>query len=132
MRHVRSLRQLVLCLILLVAAPVAVPAQEMQPLMQGWEQHFSVTWDAVQRRGPTEVEGYVINKSPYRVGRLRVLVDSRGVARSAREAPEIDGIVHVSNDVPVGEFATVEIADALGPDLVAVGATAGESDGDGR
>ena len=55
-----------------------------------------------------------------------------GVARSAGEAPEIDGIVHVGHDVPVGEFVTVEIADALGPDLVAVGATAGESDGDGR
>jgi len=63
---------------------------------------------------------------------VRVLVDSAGVARSAREAPEIDGIVHVGHDVPVGEFATVQIADALGPDLVAVGATAGESDGDGR
>src|SRR5262245_5690775 len=76
MRHVRALRELVLGLILLVAAPAAVPAQEMQPLMQGWEQHFSVTWDSVQRRGRTEVEGYVINKSPYRVGRVRVLVDS--------------------------------------------------------
>jgi ribosomal protein S12 methylthiotransferase len=65
-------------------------------------------------------------------GRLRVLVDAIGVARSAREAPEIDGIVHVGHDVPVGEFANVEIADALGPDLVAVGADPGESDGDGR
>ena len=64
--------------------------------------------------------------------RLRVLVDSRGVARSAGEAPEIDGIVHVGHDVPVGEFVTVEVADALGPDLVAVGAIVGESDGDGR
>jgi len=64
--------------------------------------------------------------------RLRVLVDSTGVARSAGEAPEIDGIVHVGHDVPVGGFVSVEIADALGPDLVAVGATAGESDGDGR
>jgi ribosomal protein S12 methylthiotransferase len=61
-----------------------------------------------------------------------VLVDSTGIARSAGEAPEIDGIVHVGHDVPVGDFATVEIADALGPDLVAVGATAGESDADGR
>ena len=67
------------------------------------------------------------------IGReLRVLVDATGIARSAREAPEIDGIVHVGHDVPVGEFVSVEIADALGPDLVAVGATVGESDGDGR
>ena len=39
------------------------------------------------------------------IGReLRVLVDAVGVARSAGEAPEIDGIVHVGHDVPVGEF----------------------------
>ena len=44
--------------------------------MRGWEQHFSVTWDTVQRRGRLEVEGYVNNRSPYRVGNLRVLVDS--------------------------------------------------------
>ena len=76
MRHVRSIRTVVFGLALLLAAPGAAPAQEIQPLMQGWEQHFSVTWDAIQRRGRTEVEGYVINKSPYRVGRVRVLVDN--------------------------------------------------------
>jgi ribosomal protein S12 methylthiotransferase len=54
----------------------------------------------------------------------QVLVDSRGVARSHREAPEIDGIVHVRHDHAVGEFIEVEIVDALGPDLVAAGATA--------
>ena len=72
----RVVRELGLGLILLLAAPAAVPAQEIQPQMQGWEQHFSVTWDTMQNRGRTEVEGYVINKSPYRVGRVRVLVDS--------------------------------------------------------
>ena len=50
---------------------------------------------------------------------VRVLVDEPGVARSTREAPEIDGIVEVPVDLPVGEFADVEIVDALGPDLVA-------------
>jgi hypothetical protein len=76
MRNIRPLRTLVLGLALVLAAPGLAPAQELQPLMQGWEQHFSVTWDTIQRRGRTEVEGYVINKSPYRVGRVRVLVDS--------------------------------------------------------
>lgn len=52
---------------------------------------------------------------------VHVLVDAPGVARSHREAPEIDGIIHVCDDVPVGELTTVRIADALGPDLVAVG-----------
>jgi ribosomal protein S12 methylthiotransferase len=78
-------------------------------------------------------DGITAARRDEMIGReLRVLVDGTGVARSAGEAPEIDGIVHVGHDVPVGEFVTVEIADALGPDLVAVGATAGESDGDGR
>ncbi|PIE34851.1 MAG: 30S ribosomal protein S12 methylthiotransferase RimO [Ilumatobacter coccineus] len=53
--------------------------------------------------------------------RMRVLVDDVGVARSTREAPEIDGIVRVSSSLPVGEFADVDIIDAWGPDLVAAG-----------
>ena len=53
---------------------------------------------------------------------MRVLVDERGVARSHREAPSIDGVVHVDHLLAIGSFHDVEIADALGPDLVAVGA----------
>ena len=52
---------------------------------------------------------------------VSVLVDAPGVARSHREAPEIDGIIHVADDLPVGELTTVRIVDALGPDLVAAG-----------
>jgi len=52
---------------------------------------------------------------------VSVLVDASGVGRTHREAPEIDGIVHVGQDVEVGNFADVEIVDALGPDLVAAG-----------
>jgi len=48
-----------------------------------------------------------------------VLVDARGVARSHREAPEIDGIIEVPQSLPVGSFATVTISGAMGPDLVA-------------
>jgi ribosomal protein S12 methylthiotransferase len=61
------------------------------------------------------------------IGRtVRVLVDSPGIARSTREAPEIDGVIHVPSDLPVGEFADVELVDALGPDLIAAGGLAGE------
>jgi hypothetical protein len=76
MLPIRPLRALTLGLVLLLAVPGVAAAQELQPLMHGWEQHFSVTWDKVQRRGRTEVEGYVINRSPYRIDRVRVLVDS--------------------------------------------------------
>ena len=50
---------------------------------------------------------------------VRVLVDEPGVARSTREAPEIDGIIEVPHTLGVGEFHTVRITDAMGPDLVA-------------
>ena len=61
------------------------------------------------------------------IGRtVRVLVDAPGIARSTREAPEIDGVIHVPAALPVGEFADVAIVDALGPDLIAAGGFAGE------
>ena len=48
-----------------------------------------------------------------------VLVDTPGIARSYREAPEIDGVIAVPNHLAVGQFHTVRVVDALGPDLVA-------------
>jgi len=54
--------------------------------------------------------------------RLDVLVDAVGVGRSHREAPEIDGIVHVDGRLDVGHIVGVDIVDALGPDLVGAGA----------
>ncbi|MFZ4720868.1 MAG: MiaB/RimO family radical SAM methylthiotransferase, partial [Ilumatobacteraceae bacterium] len=50
---------------------------------------------------------------------LTVLVDEPGTARSTREAPEIDGIVEVPEHLAVGEFHTVRVVDAMGPDRVA-------------
>ena len=58
------------------------------------------------------------------IGReVEVLVDRPGVGRTHREAPEIDGIVHVGHDRAVGDLCRVVVVDALGPDLVADGAT---------
>ena len=56
--------------------------------------------------------------------RVEVLVDAIGVGRSHREAPEIDGVVHVAGDLEPGTFAEVDVVDALGPDLVAAGVAA--------
>lgn len=50
---------------------------------------------------------------------IEVLIDAPGVGRSHREAPEIDGIIEVPDDLPVGEFRKVEIVGAAGPDLEA-------------
>ena len=49
-----------------------------------------------------------------------ILVDEVGIARSFREAPEIDGIIKVSSHLPVGEFANVKIVEAIGTDVVAI------------
>ncbi|HJP16489.1 MAG TPA: 30S ribosomal protein S12 methylthiotransferase RimO [Acidimicrobiales bacterium] len=49
--------------------------------------------------------------------KIEVLVDEVGVGRSWREAPEIDGVVSVSEDLPVGEMASVTVSGAIGPDL---------------
>lgn len=55
-----------------------------------------------------------------RVGtRLRVLVEAPGVARSEADAPEVDGKVFVPENLPSGEFASVEVRGIQGYDLVA-------------
>jgi len=51
--------------------------------------------------------------------RLEVLVDSPGVGRSYREAPEIDGIVRLPRDLPVGSWQEVVVSGSEGPDLFA-------------
>jgi ribosomal protein S12 methylthiotransferase len=51
--------------------------------------------------------------------KVDVLVDRSGVARSHREAPEIDGIITVPGELPAGTFHTLAVLEARGPDLVA-------------
>ena len=48
---------------------------------------------------------------------VTVLIDEPGIARSHREAPEIDGIIHVPEHLAVGQFHQVRLTDAEGPDL---------------
>ncbi len=54
---------------------------------------------------------------------LSVLVDEPGIARSFREAPEIDGVVQVPDSLEVGRFHDVVVEQVFGPDLVAVPAS---------
>ncbi len=51
--------------------------------------------------------------------RVEVLVDTPGVARSHREAPEIDGIIAVPGHLAAGTIAGLTVTGALGPDLEA-------------
>jgi ribosomal protein S12 methylthiotransferase len=65
-------------------------------------------------------DGITARKRDALIGSVvEVLVDAPGVARSHREAPEIDGIVSVPDDLPVGELVKVHVDGAAGPDLEA-------------
>lgn len=51
--------------------------------------------------------------------RVEVLVDTPGIARSHREAPEIDGVITVPVGLPAGTLHTLTVTAAFGPDLEA-------------
>jgi ribosomal protein S12 methylthiotransferase len=63
-----------------------------------------------------------LERNQVQVGRtLQVLVEGQGdglsLGRSYRDAPEIDGMVIVEGDLPVGEFVPVRISGAMTYDL---------------
>ncbi len=51
---------------------------------------------------------------------IEVLVDSEGIGRSHREAPEIDGVVRVPRDLTPGEIYDVLVVQSECPDIEAV------------
>jgi ribosomal protein S12 methylthiotransferase len=66
-------------------------------------------------------DGITASRRDELIGReVEVLVDEPGVGRSHREAPEIDGVITVPDDLEVGSFATLVVKAAAGPDLEAV------------
>ncbi len=72
-------------------------------------------WDTLMRR----LAELAVENNENRVGQnLRVLVEESGVARSIWDAPEIDCNVFVDEDLPVGEFAKVEVVAVDGYDLM--------------
>jgi hypothetical protein len=116
MRTFRWSRAVAVGFVLLLAPPAVVRAKELHPLMAGWEQHFTVTWDAVQRRGQPTVVGQVDNRSPYRVGNVRVLVDSLDDAgrvvdqRVTWVLGELGAGSNLYFEVPVGQAARYRVS----------------------
>jgi ribosomal protein S12 methylthiotransferase len=68
---------------------------------------------ALQRRIALEQTAAAVGK------KIRVLVESPGVARSEGDAPEVDARVFVPKSLPVGEFVEVTVVAANEYDLVA-------------
>jgi hypothetical protein len=62
---------------LLVLGAVGPSADaELQPLMAGWENVFSLDWQPGEYRGKPSVEGYVKNNSSYHTTNIRIIIDS--------------------------------------------------------
>lgn len=67
-------------------------------------------------------QGISLEKNEQLIGqRLEILIEGAGdgisVGRSYRDAPEVDGMVVVQEELPVNEFASVQITEALEYDL---------------
>jgi ribosomal protein S12 methylthiotransferase len=69
---------------------------------------------ALQKDIATEVSKSAVGRT------LKVLVEEPGVARGEADAPDIDGRVYVPRELPVGEFAEVEITGYHDYDLLAL------------
>jgi ribosomal protein S12 methylthiotransferase RimO len=51
---------------------------------------------------------------------VEVLVEEPGEGRAAHQAPEVDGVVTLKGDAPVGEIVPARVVEAMGVDLLAV------------
>ena len=89
------------------ASTIPGTAAELKPLMGGWEQHFTVTWEQVEHRGKRVLQGYVNNISPYNIRAVRILVetlDGAGETTSQRVAwvpGDMQGATRLFFEVPV-------------------------------
>ena len=101
----------------LLAPALTIPgaAAELKPLMGGWEQHFTVTWEPAENRGRKVLQGYVNNISPYTVRAVRILVetlDGAGETTSQRVAwvpGDMQGASRLFFEVPVAPSPTYRV-----------------------
>ena len=88
---------------------------ELKPLMAGWEQYFTVTWEPVQVKGKQVLQGYVNNTSSYDVHKIQLLVetlDTAGATTSQRVAyvpGEMNGATRLFFEVPVAMAPTYRV-----------------------
>ena len=88
---------------------------ELKPLMGGWEQYFTVTWEPTEVRGKRVLQGYVNNTSSYTVRSIRILVetlDTAGATTSQRVAwvpGDMQGASRLFFEVPVESAPTYRV-----------------------
>ena len=101
----------------LMTLTVAIPraTAELKPLMAGWEQYFTVTWEPAQVKGKQVLQGYVNNTSSYDVMNIRILVetlDTAGATTSQRVAwvpGEMNGASRLFFEVPIASAPTYRV-----------------------
>ena len=101
----------------LVTLTLHVPraTAELKPLMAGWEQYFTVTWEPTQHNGRQVLQGYVNNTSSYDVHSIRILVetlDTAGATTSQRVAwvpGQMSGASRLFFEVPVAPAPTYRV-----------------------
>ncbi len=104
-------------LFVLVTLTLHVPraTAELKPLMAGWEQYFTVTWEPTQHNGRQVLQGYVNNTSSYDVHSIRILVetlDTAGATTSQRVAwvpGQMSGASRLFFEVPVALAPTYRV-----------------------
>jgi hypothetical protein len=62
-------------LLLGVAAGQSSTAPVLEPLVRGWERHFTITWETWERGNRPVVAGYVINDAGFTAMKVQLLVD---------------------------------------------------------
>jgi len=99
-------------------AAAGMPGAAPEPLVREWLRECEDVQDAITRAARDALVG----------SEVEVLVDSRDgdtgqfVGRTYREAPEIDGVVHLNADWGrPGAIVRAHVTDAVGTDLVAKG-----------
>ena len=101
----------------LMTLAVEIPraTAELKPLMAGWEQYFTVTWEPTQVKGKQVLQGYVNNTSSYDVMNIRILVetlDTAGATTSQRVAyvpGQMNGASRLFFEVAVASAPTYRV-----------------------
>jgi hypothetical protein len=104
-----------LFVLLVLTLEIPRATAELKPLMAGWEQYFTVTWEPTQSKGRPVLQGYVTNTSSYDVHNVRILVetlDAAGQTSSQRVAwvpGTMNGATRLFFEVPVASAPTYRV-----------------------
>lgn len=72
----RLARVAVLAFLVALATVEGAVGQSLVPLVVGWEQFFTLTWDAWQDRGRPTVGGYITNEAGFPARKVQLLVEA--------------------------------------------------------